>query len=58
MLIFPPDKQPQYPPEKKIDWCVTKKTLHTILFLFLFSIFAKTERIINVNRALLDAILN
>ncbi len=35
-----------------------KKTLHTILFLFLFSIFAKTERIINVNRALLDAILN
>ncbi len=33
MLIFPPDKQPQYPPEKRIDWCVTKKNI-THYFIF------------------------
>lgn len=34
MLIFPPDKQPQYPPEKRIDWYVTKKNI-THYFIFI-----------------------
>lgn len=35
MLIFPPDKQPQYPPEKK-NRLVCHKKKHYTLFYFCF----------------------